>query len=110
MAKIKITPEEKKLYKSKEYLKEHYTGNVMTRNKAIKEKCMDCCCWQSEEVLLCPVTKCALWPYRFGSNPFGKTKVMTEEQKAAIRNRFTKSEIIEEDVESEDDEEGDAED
>lgn len=105
MAKIKITPEEKKLYKSKDYLKEHYTGQIMTRNKAIKEKCKDCCCWQSDEILLCPVTTCSLWPYRFGSNPFGKTKVMSEEQKAALRERMSKNITCsdEEDLDEEDD-------
>lgn len=105
MAKTKITPEDKKLFKSKEYLKEHYTGQIMSRNKAIKEKCMDCCCWQRDEVMLCPVTKCALWPYRFGSNPFGKSKVMTEEQKAALRERMSKGIIDNERDEEEFDEE-----
>jgi len=34
--------------------------------KAIRAKCLDCCCWQADEVRLCPSKKCALHPYRFG--------------------------------------------
>lgn len=41
----------------------------MTPLKAIREKCLDCCCGASAEVKLCPVTGCALWQYRFGHNP-----------------------------------------
>jgi len=34
--------------------------------KAIREKCLDCSCHQPREVKECPVTSCALWPYRMG--------------------------------------------
>lgn len=37
--------------------------------KAIRLKCLDCCCGSSNEVKLCPVTSCALYPFRFGKNP-----------------------------------------
>ena len=86
----KITSEEKKLYKSKEYILEHYTGPILNRNKAIKEKCNDCSCWQREEVILCPATSCTLWPYRFGGNPFSKGRVLSQEQREAIADRFSK--------------------
>lgn len=42
----------------------------LTPIKAIRAKCLDCCCWQSNEVKLCPVRDCALYPYRFGHNPY----------------------------------------
>jgi hypothetical protein len=35
----------------------------------IRDKCLDCSCYQPGEVRLCPVTTCALWPYRFGRDP-----------------------------------------
>lgn len=38
----------------------------LTRQKAIKEKCLDCCCGQKNEVRLCPSKKCPLWPFRRG--------------------------------------------
>ena len=41
----------------------------MTPMKAIRAKCLDCCCNSSNEVRLCAVEKCPLYPYRFGKNP-----------------------------------------
>jgi hypothetical protein len=38
--------------------------------KAIRRKCLDCCCGQVAEIDNCPVHRCALWPFRSGSNPF----------------------------------------
>lgn len=39
----------------------------ITRGKAIRLKCLDCCCGNSAEVRRCPVTKCPLWRYRMGN-------------------------------------------
>lgn len=41
----------------------------MTPMKAIRAKCLDCCCGSSNEVRLCSIEKCPLYPYRFGKNP-----------------------------------------
>ena len=41
----------------------------LTPIKAIRAKCLDCCCWQVKEVRLCPVENCALWSYRMGKRP-----------------------------------------
>lgn len=41
----------------------------MTPIKAIRAKCLDCCCGQAKEVRLCPIEKCPLYPYRFGKRP-----------------------------------------
>ena len=38
----------------------------LTRRKAIRQKCLECCAWQSAEVMRCPSTDCALFPYRLG--------------------------------------------
>lgn len=62
----------------------------MTAIKAIRLKCLDCCCGSSEEVRLCPVEKCSLWVYRFGKNPNYKGRVFTEEEKAASAERLRK--------------------
>jgi hypothetical protein len=37
--------------------------------QSIRRKCLDCSCYQPSEVQLCPVTTCALWPFRFGRDP-----------------------------------------
>ena len=46
----------------------------MTPLKAIRLKCLDCCFDQINEVRLCPITDCALYPYRMGHNPKLKGK------------------------------------
>lgn len=42
---------------------------TLTPLKAIKQKCLECSCWQINEVRFCPVETCALWPYRSGHTP-----------------------------------------
>lgn len=37
--------------------------------RAMREKCLDCCCGQAAEVKECPCTGCSLWPYRLGRSP-----------------------------------------
>ena len=59
--------------------------------KAIRKKCLDCCCNQRNEVDLCPAYTCPLWPYRTGISPFSeRTKTMSEEQRQAASERFKK--------------------
>lgn len=41
----------------------------MTPMKAIRAKCMDCCCGQTQEVRLCQAQDRPLYPFRFGKNP-----------------------------------------
>ena len=41
----------------------------MTPIKAIRAKCMDCCCGQAKEVRLCVCKNCPLYPYRMGHRP-----------------------------------------
>lgn len=38
----------------------------ITRKKAIRLKCLDCCCDKANEVRLCPATGCPLWRFRLG--------------------------------------------
>lgn len=56
-------------------------ANLQNPVKAIRAKCLDCCCGNPNEVRLCTVESCALFPFRFGKNPYRKE--MTPEQKAA---------------------------
>lgn len=41
---------------------------VTSMVKAIRKKCLDCST-TSQEVRLCTIDKCPLWPYRFGVTP-----------------------------------------
>ncbi len=41
----------------------------LTRTKAIRLKCLDCCCGVSSEVKLCTCVTCPLYPYRLGKSP-----------------------------------------
>jgi len=44
----------------------------LTPLKAIRRKCLDCCCNQIVEVRLCTCEKCPLWEYRMGHRPKGE--------------------------------------
>lgn len=41
----------------------------ITPMKAIRKKCLDCCCGSSREVALCTVEDCSLYAYRSGHRP-----------------------------------------
>ena len=43
--------------------------NYKTPIKAMRAKCLDCCCGSTKEIQLCPVIECPLYPYRFGKKP-----------------------------------------
>ena len=61
---------------------------TLTPIKAIREKCKDCMCDQLNEIKLCPITDCALYPYRLGKNPNIKKREYTDEQLDAMRDRM----------------------
>lgn len=37
--------------------------------RAIREKCIDCCCGNTAEVRKCTLEKCPLYTFRMGHNP-----------------------------------------
>ena len=37
--------------------------------KAMRKKCLDCCCGQVKEIRNCTVINCALYAYRMGRRP-----------------------------------------
>lgn len=45
--------------------------------KAIRAKCIECCCGQMGEVRLCSIKDCPLWEYRNGHRP--KEEAMCED-------------------------------
>lgn len=58
--------------------------------KAIRAKCLDCCGDQAQEVKLCPCTRCALYPFRLGKNPYRTKRELSEEQRQAASQRLAK--------------------
>lgn len=70
-------------------LKERFSSSEdrISPIKAIRLKCLDCCCGQRVEVNLCPCEDCPLWPFRFGKNPYSN-KTFSDEQKAAMAERM----------------------
>ena len=62
--------------------------------KAIREKCVDCCCGSTSEVSNCQVTNCALHPFRMGKNPYRQRREMTEEQKQVLADRLKEARKI----------------
>lgn len=55
----------------------------LTPMKAIRKKCIDCCCGSKYEVKLCTCENCPLFPYRMGHRPLGD-KVITEAEKNSL--------------------------
>ena len=51
----------------------------ITRGKAIRQKCLDCCCGNSAEVRRCQIRKCALWRYRMGSENKAENKPLASD-------------------------------
>lgn len=44
----------------------------ITRGKAIRLKCLDCCCGNNAEVRRCKAVSCPLWRYRMGREDLGE--------------------------------------
>ena len=59
--------------------------------KAIRAKCLDCCCDQPNEVKLCVSENCALYPFRLGKNPYRAKREYTPEQRAIMAERLKAS-------------------
>lgn len=70
---------------------EGYTGEIIISPlKAIRAKCIECCCGSKSEVKLCTCNDCPLYPFRFGKSPYRKGRVLSDEQKQANSERFKK--------------------
>ena len=60
----------------------------MTPIKAIRAKCIECCCGNAAEVKRCPILDCSLHDFRMGHNPNINRQPMTEEMKNACADRL----------------------
>lgn len=59
--------------------------------KAIRAKCLDCCCGQYSEVEKCTAHTCPLYPFRFGKNPHRQSRQISEERKIEMVERLKKA-------------------
>ena len=56
--------------------------------KALRARCLNCCCGNATEVRKCSAVECPSWPFRMGSNPFRQKRVLSPEQKRAMADRL----------------------
>jgi len=65
----------------------------LTPIRAIRKKCLDCCCWNQAEVKHCSITDCPLHGFRFGRDPGRKNKPWTEERRQKAADSLQKARI-----------------
>jgi hypothetical protein len=56
--------------------------------KAIRANCIECSGGSQNEVKMCVIPECPLFPFRMGKNPFRKARKLSEDQKASAAERF----------------------
>ena len=78
---------------------------ILTPMKAIRAKCLDCCCFNPNEVRLCTAKDCPLWVYRSGHKPVdpnkpkkqiseGLRKYLDEQKRKREQNAKTNTEVL----------------
>ena len=64
--------------------------NLGSPLQTIRAHCLSCSD-TANEVSLCPCEKtCKLWPYRLGTDPRREKRTLTDEQRATLRERFSR--------------------
>ena len=63
---------------------------ILTPLRAIRAKCIDCSAWSMKEVRECVMLDCPLYPYRLGKSPNRKPRILTDEEREALRQRMAK--------------------
>ena len=56
-----------------------------TFREAVRAKCLDCSGGNSNEVKLCPVEDCPLYPFRLGKSPY--RPALSDEQRQRLSER-----------------------
>jgi len=66
---------------------------LLTPVKAMRAKCLDCMCGVSNEVKLCTIPECPIYPYRFGRRPEGsyKKRILSPEKKKKMAETLKKA-------------------
>jgi hypothetical protein len=55
----------------KDFAKRGLEGKALSRSKAVRMRCLDCCSFQPAEVTRCPAEDCPLWFFRSGKDRSG---------------------------------------
>lgn len=63
---------------------------ILTPLRAIRTKCIDCSAGSMKEVRECVMLDCPLYPYRLGKSPNRKPRILTDEEREALRQRMAK--------------------
>ena len=63
---------------------------ILTPLSAIRAKCIDCSAGSMKEVRECVMLDCPLYPYRLGKSPNRKPRILTDEEREALRQRMAK--------------------
>lgn len=63
---------------------------ILTHLRAIRAKCIDCSAGSMKEVRECVMLDCPLYPYRLGKSPNRKPRILTDEEREALRQRMAK--------------------
>lgn len=63
---------------------------ILTPLRAIRAKCIDCSAGSMKEVRECVMLDCPLYPYRLGKSPNRKPRILTDEEREALRQRMAK--------------------
>ena len=56
--------------------------------KALRARCLDCCCGNASELRKCVSVDCPSWPFRMGKNPFRAKRQLSDEQKRHMAERL----------------------
>jgi hypothetical protein len=56
--------------------------------KAIRARCLDCCCGSPSEVRKCVSIDCRSWPFRMGKNPLRVKRLLSDKQKREMAGRL----------------------
>ena len=64
----------------------------VSRSKAIRLKCLDCCAGQAAEVRKCPAESCPLWRFRMGKEENDELKPVRKNSKKSADFEYEDSE------------------
>ena len=71
-------------------VKDGHETMVLSPTKAIRKKCLECSNFSHTEIEQCPITDCALYPFRFGKDPGRKKIEMSEDRKEKLKMQLAK--------------------
>ena len=68
-----------------------FSKHRLIMSKAIRLRCLDCCCFQEAEVVACGAVTCPLYPYRKGKAQKGVNVVTLPHMQKAAQEAISKA-------------------